>query len=75
VARDDEHHHADGEDQDVGVLTDQVDEVARRQCQPPGPDLEEKDDQDQGCEDRELPEVGTSTAKDLLDVFDAAHAC
>src|SRR6185312_6935130 len=62
VAGDDEHHHADREDQDVGVLADQVDQVTGVQGEAVGQRLEEHDDDDQAEQDAELAEVGGAAA-------------
>ena len=63
VAGDDDHHHADGQDQDVAVLDHQVGDVLRLQQDAVGEDLEEQDDQDQGDEDANLAEAACEEAK------------
>jgi hypothetical protein len=74
VSGDDHHDHADGEDEDVGVLADQVDQVAGRQGQPVGQELEQKDDGDQAEEDAELPQVRAAATEDLLQITESACA-
>ena len=74
VAGDDHHDHADGEDEDIGVLADQVDQVAGRQRQSVGQVLEEQNDGDQAEEDAELPQVRAAAAEDLLQITKSAFA-
>ena len=45
---DDDHHHADGEDQHVGVLLDQAGDVVRVEQPAVGQDLEQHDDHGEG---------------------------
>ena len=63
VAGDDDHHHADGQDQDVAVLDHQVGDVLRLQQDPVGQDLEQQDDQDQGDKDANLAEAACQEAE------------
>jgi hypothetical protein len=57
VTGDDHHHHADGQDQDVAVLDDQVRDVDRRERDAVGRDLEEQHDHDQRDEEADLAEL------------------
>ena len=57
VAGDDDDDHADGQDQDVAVLLNDVGDVQRLQQDAAGPDLEQDDDHGQGDEDAVLAEV------------------
>ncbi|BCW52162.1 hypothetical protein StoSoilB13_45040 (plasmid) [Arthrobacter sp. StoSoilB13] len=63
MAGDDDHHHANGEDQDVAVLDHQVADVLRFKQDAVRQDLEEDNDQDQGDEDANLAEAACEEAK------------
>jgi hypothetical protein len=57
VAGDDDHDHADREDQDVAVLHDQVRHVDRCERDAAGRRLEEQDDHDQRDEQADLTQL------------------
>ena len=57
MAGDDDHDHADREDQHVRVLLDQVVDVAGHQQAAAGQHLEQQDDDDEGGEDAVLADV------------------
>ena len=62
VAGDDDHHHADREDEDVPVLHDEVGDVLRAQDDAVREEREQRDDGDQRDEDAVLAEVGQHVA-------------
>src|SRR5690606_6837030 len=70
VAGHDDHHHADGEDEDVGVLQDQVRHVVRREQRAAGEDGEERDDEDERDVDAALTQVAR---QELDEVRRAGH--
>jgi hypothetical protein len=57
VPSDDDDHHADREDQDVGVLHDDVRDVLRRQEDAVGQEVEQDDDGDERQVDTALAKV------------------
>ena len=63
MAGDDDHHHADREDEDVAVLNDQVRDVLGPQQDAVRRDREEHDHRDEGDEDAVLTEVGQDVAE------------
>ena len=68
VARDDDHHHADRENQDVPVLHDEVRDVLRAQQDAVGQHREQRDDRDQRDEDAVLAEVGQDMAEPVREL-------
>ena len=62
VAGHDHDHHADGEDQDLGVLDDQVGDVDRLEQHAVGRDLEEDDDRREGDDHAVLADVAAQRA-------------
>jgi hypothetical protein len=58
MARDDHHHHADRENEDVSVLHDEVRDVLRTQQDSLGQDREQHDHREQRDEDAVLAEIG-----------------
>jgi hypothetical protein len=66
VARDDHHHHADGEDQDVAVLQHQVGDVARQQQVAVGEHREQRHDQAERDQHAVLPHVAAHAVQHQL---------
>src|SRR6476620_2713099 len=72
VAGDDHQDHADGQDQDVGVAVEEVDDVARSEGAAVGEDLEENDQRNQGEDHAELAGVA---AKQLFEGVHGVSPC
>lgn len=64
VPGDDDDHHADGENQDVAVLKDEVGDVVRLEQDSVGPYLEEDDDQPEGDEHPVLAHVAAGRVQE-----------
>ena len=68
VPRDDDHHHADGQDEDVAVLHDEVGDVLRAQQDAVREDREQRDDRDQRDEDAVLAQVREDMAEPVREL-------
>ena len=67
MAGDNDHHHSDGEDQHIGILVDEVNQVGRVEGKPVRDNLKEDDDDDKGSEDADLASIRTA-AEHLAEV-------
>ena len=68
VAGHDHDHHADGQDQDLGVLHHQVGDVDGLEQHPVGGDLEEDDDRREGDDHAVLPDVAAQHREQAVHV-------